>query len=241
MPYWRANTTKIVSLLPYSADANIQVNYERRDNVLDLDVIRHLELLGKILVAIYESRHDEANALLPELLTHPAWNIDPVDIWKLGLKARNSHTTWLEIMATTPTFVPLHTWLITTAAAIPHLPLERILDIMIGRVEESTIQPLFTSPLFRYFFSPQNLTEHPDEYLTYLEALRTIRTKLREYHPAEQPHLQTLLEFIALHRQLGSTITSLRPNVEQIDNAVNLMTSHKSKGLEFDTVYTRRY
>jgi DNA helicase II / ATP-dependent DNA helicase PcrA len=263
--------SEIVDLLPYFADANISVNYERRDNVLELDIITHIELLGQTLVALYENRHDSANALLPELMTHPAWHIDPVAIWKLGLNARNNHTSWMEVMAVTPEFLPLHNWLITTAQAVGHLPLERILDIMIGKnispqSRVITTSPLpadlaqstplgvtgeaskvasgngdddhtFVSPIFNHFFAPEKLDDQPDEYLTYLEALRTIRSKLREYQPNEQPRLQAFLEFIRLHHQLGSTITSLRPSVEQLDNAVNLMTTHKSKGLEFDVVY----
>ncbi len=285
---------EIIELLPYFAEANIKVNYERRDNVLELDVIRHIELVGQILVALFESHHATANALLPEMLAHPAWNISPIDIWKLSLSAKNSHTTWMEVMAVTPTFAPLHNWLITSSQLLAHVPLERMLDRIIGReadinhtysknelkhilgrVEESGqmselgkyLQPEvqsaskpdlkpgakpftqdthlaseqnhhdYTSPLFNHFFSPQKLKEQPDEYLTYLEALRTIRTKLREYRPFETPKFQTFLEFIRLHRQLGSTIESIRPHVERIDDAVNLMTTHKSKGLEFDTVY----
>ncbi len=261
---------EIVELLPYFSDAGLQVNYERRDNVLDLDIIEHLELLGKILVRLYESRHSDANALLPELLSHPAWNIDPVEIWKLSLTAKQTHLSWLEVMSTTPSFVPLHNWLITSSQMLTHTPLEQMLDQMIGketlknqsRAEPANLLPPdlsaptpsgvarsegktvgrfgdhdFKSPIYNYFFSPEKLVEQPDEYLTYLEALRTIRTKLREYRPQETPHLQTFLEFIRLHRQLGSTIESIRPHVEQLDNAVNLMTAHKSKGLEFNSVY----
>ncbi len=152
----------------------------------------------------------------------------------------------MEAMAVTPLFVPLHLWLITAAQASMHLPLERVLDIIIGTPVENQpkthgnpeiLDTAFRSPLFSYFFNPEKLEEQPDEYLTYLDALRTIRNKLREFHPNEQPKLGAFLEFIDLHRQLGSTITSLRPNVEKLDGAINLMTAHKSKGLEFDHVY----
>lgn len=71
----------------------------------------------------------------------------------------------------------------------------------------------------------------------YLEALRTIRAKLRDYQPNETPTLQSFLEFIRMHRRLGSAIASVRPHSERIDDAINLMTAHKSKGLEFDNVY----
>jgi DNA helicase-2/ATP-dependent DNA helicase PcrA len=226
---------EIISLLPYFADADITVNYERRDNVLDIDPIITLESTAKLLVALFESKHDQVNALLPELLAHPAMKFNPTDIWKLSLAAYNQHVSWMEVMATTPVFVSLHTWLVEVAAQVPHVPLEYILDTIMGRTTPEGGD--FTSPFFAYYFPKEKLESQPDEYLVYLEALRTIRTKLRDYQQQETPTLRTLLSFIALHRQLGSIITSIRPHVDRQNGAINLMTAHKSKGLEFDTVY----
>ncbi len=226
---------EIISLLPYFLDADINVNYERRDNVLDIRPIVTLESIASLLVALYENKHDQVNALLPELLAHPAMPFSPTDIWKLSLTAYSQHTSWMEVMATTPAFVPLHAWLVTVAGQVPHTPLEYILDTIMGRDTPAGCE--FTSPLFAYFFPAEKLSTHPDEYLVYLEALRTIRTKLRDYQQNETPTLRTLLSFIALHRQLGSVITSIRPHVDRQQGAVNLMTAHKSKGLEFDSVY----
>lgn len=243
---------ELQSLLPYFAEANISVNYERRNNVLDLDVIKNVEHIARILVALFESRHDEADALLPLMCAHPAFGINPLDVWKLSLAARQNHQKWMEVMATTPAFVGLQQWLVEMSQALAHQPLEVMLDRIIGlpsgqKGSDSTYdddgdpaqkqEAGFTSPLFHYFFSSEKLAEAPDEYLTYLEALRTIRTKLREYQPNDQPTLQSFLEFIRLHRQLGSPITSTRPASERLTDAINLMTAHKSKGLEFDTVY----
>lgn len=244
---------EILALLPYFAQANVKVNYERRDNVLDLEAIRTVELVARILVALFEKRHDAADSLLPELLAHPAFVIPPLDIWKLSLSAQHNHQKWMEVMAVTPQFLPLHTWLVAQSQRLAHTPLEPMFDEILGtaRIEQggdtekddlsSTAQPLqkeaFISPLFDYFFSKEKLESEPDLYLTYLEALRTIRTKLREYQPNDAPTLQSFLEFIRMHRQLGSAITSIRPKGERIDDAINLMTAHKSKGLEFDNVY----
>jgi DNA helicase-2/ATP-dependent DNA helicase PcrA len=226
---------EIISLLPYFSDANINVNYERRDNVLDIDPIITLESMAKLLVALFESKHDQVNALLPELLAHPAMKFDPKDIWKLSLTAYNQRTSWMEVMAVTPAFISLHTWLVEVAAQVPHVPLEFILDTIMGRTTPEGGD--FTSPFFEYYFPKDKLDTQPDEYLVYLEALRTIRTKLRDYQQSETPTVRTLLSFISLHRQLGSVITSIRPHVDRQNGAVNLMTAHKSKGLEFDTVY----
>lgn len=230
---------EIEKLLPYFIKAGIPVQYERRDNVLELPPLVLLEQLSRILIGLYLGQHRDVNALLPQLLAHPAWAIEPLDLWRLSLKAYQNNTQWLDEMATDPTFLPLHNWLVTTALSIPQTPLETILDTLVGNVEDSE-RPLqsstFTSPLFHYFFSADALETNTDNYVRYLEALHAIRTKLRQYHPQETPTLLTFIEFIDLHRSIGSTITSLHSFVPQ-NSAVHLMTAHASKGLEFNTVY----
>ncbi|MDB5167555.1 MAG: uvrD [Candidatus Saccharibacteria bacterium] len=225
---------EIEKLLPYFVRANIPVSYDRRDNVLDLPPIILVEQLARILIGLYLGQHQDVNALLPQLLAHPAWGIEPLSLWQLSLKAATNRSSWLDEMALEPTFVPLHAWLITTALSIPHTPLETILDIVIGKTRNSEIG--YISPLYEYFFDEKLLNKNPDEYVRYLEALRVIRTKLRDYHPIEIPTLLTFIEFIDLHRSIGSGITSIHSFTPDAD-AVHLMTAHSSKGLEFDSVY----
>lgn len=227
---------EIIALLPYFAKEGIRVNYERRDNVLDLEIIQLIELLSHVLVSLFEQRHDLANSLLPKLLAHPALAVPSLSIWRLSLQATSNHQSWMEIMAVTPEFIPLHTWLVTQSQAITTTPLEQMLDEMIGRGAKA-LDDTFVSPIYDYYFSTKMLETAPDSYLTYLEALRTIRTKLREYQPTEAPTLQSFLEFMRLHHELGSTITNVHSHIDHIDDAINVMTAHKSKGLEFDTVY----
>jgi DNA helicase-2/ATP-dependent DNA helicase PcrA len=243
---------EIAALLPYFAAKGIAVNYERQDNVLELLPIILLEKIARLFLALSDGEHDVVNGLLPEILAHPVWRIPPSSLWRLSIKAYERHVTWLEAMATSPEFVPLHGWLITTMTIVKHAPLEQILDTLVGKpitainddeVSEQLdpfVEPMiisdFVSPLFNFFFSDAILKNRPDEYLTYLEALRTIRTKLREYRPTEVPTLATFIEFITLHRQLGSKITSIRLPSTSAD-AVNVMTAHKSKGLEFTSVF----
>ncbi|HEU4830682.1 MAG TPA: ATP-dependent DNA helicase, partial [Candidatus Saccharimonadales bacterium] len=245
---------EINALLPYFYQAGITVNYERRDNVLDQSPIILIEQLACLLIDLHAGHHDSINARLPEILAHPAWGIKPLELWKLSTKAYESHSRWLDTMAVTPLFIPLHAWLVETASLIGDTPLEQMLDIIIGKnntiIADDTqeevaeddsfkleeIKPEFISPFYDYFFSPEMLSDAPDTYLAYLEALRTIRSKLREYRPDKTPTLQSFVDFIALNRRLGSTISTIRRSA-QADNAINIMTAHKSKGLEFNTVY----
>jgi len=241
---------EIEKILPYFVKANIPVQYERNDNVLDMPIIILIEQLASVLIGILIGRHKEVNGMLPQLLAHPAWKIKPLSLWQLSLKSYENQSNWMDEMGNMQEFAKLQEWLITTALSIPHTPLESILDTLIGKqpdqLEESEQDDMdelvapnklsFTSPIYDYFFSDSILKSQPDEYIKYLQALRTIRGKLREYHPVEVPNLLTFIEFINLHRSINSGITSVRP-VSLQDNAVQLMTAHKSKGLEFENIY----
>ncbi|HZJ34880.1 MAG TPA: ATP-dependent helicase, partial [Candidatus Angelobacter sp.] len=106
---------EINMLLPYFSQAGIAVNYERRDNVLELAPIKLIEQLSQLLIDLANGHHDEVNAKLPEILAHKSWNIPPLELWELSIKAYDNHKRWLDVMASTPEFAPLHNWLIQTA------------------------------------------------------------------------------------------------------------------------------
>lgn len=227
---------ELIALLPYFAQAGIAVNYERRDNILDIESIKAIELTASIVVALYEQRHDDANSLLPQLLAHPAFGIAPEVIWRLSLDTQVKHISWMEQLAATPELAPIHGWLITMAQRTANTPLEYMIDQLVGLPDPATAEQ-FVSPFFDYFFAADKLTSQPDAYLLHLEGLQTIRQLLRDYHPDETPHLQTFLEFVHLHRDLDRPIMTVRRAGDHITQAINLMSAHKSKGLEFDTVY----
>jgi DNA helicase II / ATP-dependent DNA helicase PcrA len=226
---------EITALLPYFAAANIPISYERQDNALDEPPVKTIELLAQVVVNIAHGDHDDANALLPQLLAHPALAVSPVAMWRLSTDAYDSRKRWLDIMETTPEFVELHTWLIGLAQASLTVPLEVMLDRMIGRPEEGSEQP--TSPFYDYYFAPEKLEADPTRYLDHLTALQCIRKHLREYAQTDTPTLDRFVAFIALHRRLDVRIPLTKQVGDDTGSAVHVMTAHKSKGLEFPVVY----
>ena len=228
---------ELTSLIPYFYALDIPVNYERRDNVLEADVIQQLLTLVRVVTLTAASRIDEADALLPELLAHPAWGVDAEAIWSLSLAAYKHRSSWREELAIAPAWKPFHDWLAERVRDSLTLPLETVLDELIGLPGESENRQAFHSPLYGHFFSDERRAHNPEQYLVYLEAVRTIRTRLREYKPMETLKLSDFIEFIELHQRIGSVISSVRVRSDAPSGAINLMTAHKAKGLEFDHVY----
>lgn len=225
----------IQSLLPSLQKAGVPVRYERQESVLDSAPILILELVAKILVALAQNHHAEANALMPQLLAHPAWQLAPADVWRLSLNAYSAHQQWLEVMQTTPEFVPLFDWLIHKSQLLFQTALEPMIDLIIG--PKSEVNDSSYNPLFDYYFNDQRLQQDPEAYLDHLNALRSIRSHLKEYKPGSDLTLIDFVEFIDLRRRLNLGITSYQYSAKSGAAAVNLLTAHKAKGLEFDTVY----
>ena len=105
--------------------------------------------------------------------------------------------------------------------------------IAVRSFEESSSPTSLTT----HYFSPEALAQNPDAYLTTLESLRTLRQKLRDRATDEIPTLADFLEFIDLHRSTKTRLTHIRSQASALGGAINLMTAHKSKGLEFPRVF----
>ncbi|MDO4712681.1 MAG: ATP-dependent DNA helicase [Candidatus Saccharibacteria bacterium] len=219
---------ELIDLLPYLSAEGIQVNYERRDNALEQEVVRSLLLVARIVLALSQNQQDEANALIPELLAHPAFGFAPRDIWQLSLGAYKQRALWLEQMLASTTFSELANWLLERAAAARTEPLEQQLDELLGAGEAS---------LAAYYFSPAALAAQPDAYLSALEALRTLRDRLRDHFTTDTPTLAQLIEFVDLTTSLGARITVVRQRADHQAGAIHLMSAHKAKGLEFPHVF----
>lgn len=229
---------ELVAMLPYLKEQGVNVNYERRDNVLELESIKTLELVSNILLSIQRGKTDQSNALLPKLLAHPAFAVRPTDIWKLSLRASNEHRHWLEVMQDIPEFMQIQSWLLNLAHASEYTPLERMCDLIVGTPDStaSTVST-YTSPLFQYYFSNERLTDDTSAYLMHLNGLITLRSKFREMYPDTMPTLQTFIDFLRLQKEYGGSITNVQSPSQHVDHAIFLMTAHKSKGLEFDNVF----
>ena len=232
--------SELLEILPFFSKQNIPVAYEKSDNALDLESIIMLEKMAILFALLNQQKLEEAQALLPEILSHKSWGLSAETIWEISVRSYRNRTFWLETLKTIPETENIYQWFIETAANIFNLPIEQALDTLIGNSTPNEEGPgeSYVSPFYNYFFSSKVLKENPANYLLHLNALSAVRTKLREYlNEEENPTLKNFTDFLELNRSTGEVI-SIAQNISTIkDKSVNLMTAHKSKGLEFDHVF----
>ncbi len=245
------NHRQLVGFLPYLQHTGLPMRYERQEDMLESEPIRQLELVVRVVHAIATQQFDEANEALSELLAHQAWNIPPTELWQLSLRAWRDKKFWLESMLdSNEDLKNIAEWLIVASNLSKTEPLEYMLDHLFGVVDNqasetssdeskpfgSSMKNSFSSPLRQYFFNEQKRAIQPAVYLEHLAALQKIRSALREYRPQKTLHLEDFVEFINLHHELDLPVQG-SGEIDTGEQAVQLLTAHKAKGLEFDEVY----
>ena len=248
---------ELLNILPYLFKLGINVNYERRDNVLELEPIKLLVNCAKLLILISDQKFSEAEVLIPKIISHPMWGYKTDDIIKLSLGCYYHHVSWIDSMRSSDIFSPFINWAINLSQKVYGTPLEIMIDLIIGKkcssISDSSEEDIvsdneqstdkhnsqFNSPFFSYFFNEDKLKNDSNNYLEYLNAITTLRSKLRDYttNQTNQPTICDLVKFISLREKINKPITSIRPAAKEKRNAINLMTSHRAKGLEFNDVY----
>ncbi len=164
---------------------------------------------------------------------------------------------WLEVMMEMGGQVGrIAEFLIGLAVDAKSMPLELILDRIIGAHvalavdtdKEDALEDLdsdkpatpFVSPFRAYYFSGERFSHARSEYLAFLSSLRVFINAVRAFDGFDSltNHLTVadLVRFVDMYEKNGLSLNDESPFVTA-RSAVNLMSAHKSKGLEFDTVF----
>jgi DNA helicase-2/ATP-dependent DNA helicase PcrA len=226
------NHDSLRQLSAYLSRLHVPIRYEQQDNVLDQPLIAQLNLVAEIAVDIAEGNEQHVNTNLARLLTHPAWDIPAKTLWELAI-ANRSEAHWLDSLLKSPDkqLKGLGEWLLWLSAQAANEPLAVLIEYIIGLRDH----PKFNSPLHAYFVSPRPVN---NSYLEALSGLQVIQNLVTEFVGDEQlsVRLSDYVRFLRLSR------THNRPLANESwfisgNQAVQLLTIHKAKGLEFDSVF----
>ncbi|MDR1033150.1 MAG: ATP-dependent helicase, partial [Candidatus Nomurabacteria bacterium] len=211
----------LAELTPYLNQKAIPIQYEKEQDVLSNPAVEQLVLLARVCAAIGKQEPDAANEFIPQILAHPAWGLEPEDIWQLAIIAQ--YKNWLSVMQ------DQDLKLANIAAKI--LALAK--DTLNMTLEES-LDALF-EPYREYFFSADQLEQNPEEYLGHLSDLSALRQLARDYKGKDNLKLADLVDLLDAYKKAGKNIVSTRQYLS--GDRIQLMSAHKAKGLEFDTVF----
>jgi len=230
-------------LVPFLQEAGVPVRYDKRENVLDDQAITQLLRMAELCLALAAGNFTTANALWCEVLSFPFWNVPTSVIWQLSWQAADDDQNWTETLLQHETLKPIALFFMRLSMEAPSETLETMLDYLIGvaplDVQEPDHAP-FTSPYYSHYFTEKHeqAVEHIGSFWELLTNLTVLRARLREYRRDQDSHL-TLSDFIGFveaHRAAEIKILNTSP-YQDADQAVQLMTAFKAKGMEFASVF----
>ena len=219
----------IAPLLPYlKAHDGIYINYEKRDNLFLDEKISELLTLAEFILGVAEDEPVE-HLVLP-ILSFPCFEVSPLAA--IRASRRDAKKASLDYFAEADD--ARVRWVGELLAALVQksfeAPLELMLDYMIGTVE---VSPGLRSPFLEYYVKTGS------EYAEFnlYESLSVLRAALASYlKKVEQPKLKDLVRFARDAEEASFPLANTSPYSEA-ESAVQIMTAHKSKGLEFKYVF----
>ena len=216
-------------LVPFlKAQEGVNIAYEKRDNLLEDPRLSELIRLGKFVYAL--SKGEEVGPMILEILSFPFWGISASDALKTISKAFKERKSGLECILESESekIRELGEFFSGLAMASFDSSIELLFDYFVGSA------PLgeFRSPFLEFY--AKELGEY--EKFELYENLSVLKSAIREYSQERNLKLKDFVEMVADYEDAGMALTNTSPYRDSSD-AVQVVTAHKSKGLEYKHVF----
>lgn len=209
---------------------NIPVRYEQSRNTLDHEIINQTYLSLKLLLAIQNGDKEGANSLIHQIIRWPAWEIEPRQLWDLAVNRAGK--SWLDalLFSHSPDLKAMGNWFVWLAKQCEAQPLAVTIEQIVGLRPSGE----FTSPIKDYLVSSAG--SGVNDYLHGLSAIQLLQTLVQEFAVDSEPTIAEFARFIEINEENKVVVADESPFITGA-HAIQLLTVHKAKGLEFDHVY----
>lgn len=247
-------------LLTYlKARPEIKIAYDKRDNLLENEQIR--EILTTLRYVQEVASEARGTVQIMEVLSYPFWRLSMVEVVRLIGQARAAHQSAFDYLAEhgSEPVARVMQFLAELVAKSYIEPLEVMLDYVIGTATLGG----YRSPFLQFYtevgheisaydssanrgevaeasacVSSEKSVENSREYRTFVlyENLASLRGKLAKHFGEKRLTLADLIEMVDDYTAAEMMLTSTSP-YRDADEAVQILTAHKAKGLEFEHVF----
>ena len=240
----------IAPLLPFlKTHQNINIAYEKKDNLLEDPRLAEILTLARFVHDLSQGKNVSSRLL--EILSFPFFQIPPAEAIRTVHTAKTDHRPPIDylVRAESPALRTLGNWLAKLATLAFDTPLELMLDYLVGTVATPLPADLptgdtskegallrghqeFRSPFISYYDAEQN------EYATFelYENLAVLRDAIERHTKSQALRLKDLITLLDDYAAAGAPLTNTSPYRDS-DDAIQIVTAHKSKGLEYEHVF----
>ena len=207
----------------YLHDKQVAVNYEQ---VIDVRTTKanHLILsIARLLQAMTRGDQQASNHQLSLLVQHDVFALDAKTLWQIATSAHKSKD-WVNTCSDEPKTKPLVDWLQSLVRVAASEPVNSLIEQILS-TEYAPGKTLYA----QIFQSPDT-----EAIITEAQATSKLIDITKQY--AQTDHIG-IDEFVKLTESTANArLFSFSPSVGRHSQAVNLMSVHAAKGLEFDHV-----
>ena len=221
-------TKYFMPLLPYlKSHPEIKIAYEKQDNLLENQQIHEIITIADFVNSIANSKAPTVSLL--EILSYPFWHLSMLDVIKTINQAKNDKKSAFEYLAESENeeLKTVAKFLADLAASSINDPFEITLDYLLGTAELNGYRSTFLN-----YYSDEN------EYSAFklYENIASLRGNLKKYCGDRVIKLADLVNMVRDYEEAEMPINVSSP-YRDADDAVQVLSAHKAKGLEFEYVF----
>ncbi len=221
----------IAPILPYlKQHDNINISYEKKSNLLEDPKIKEIITLASF-VSELAIGHQPTHRVL-EILSFPFLEVSALEALRAVEHARDQKLPCLDYLAQSDSsqLSVIADWLANLAKLSFEASLELWIDYAIGNLETPNCS--YRSPYLTYY--ERICPKH--EIFELYENLAALRNTVLSHTKTTSPKLADFVETISDYQLAGVSIMNTSPYQDGA-HAIQIMSSHKSKGLEFKYVF----